>query len=336
MKIVNLSQREEDWLDWRRQGVTATDAAILLNRSPYKTRWRLWAEKTGYAREVDLSLNPLVRRGIENEDAARRAFEEKYDDMLLPACVESVQYPLMRASLDGLRDNGEPVELKSPSATVWEDVCAEKANSKAYQLYYPQVQHQLLVTGAKQGWLVFYFEGQIQEYPILRDEAMIQEILAEAKKFWQQVVDKKEPDKDPERDLYIPQGEEVNRWIAAAEEYRLYDAEIQELKQRLSELQERQKPHLDTMKSLMGEYFHADYCGVMVTRYKAAGRVDYKKLLADKASGVKPEDVDQYREKSSERCRVTVTGSVKPRYIVDEDVLAPLDDLPEEVETFYW
>ncbi len=54
MKIVNLSQREEDWLDWRRQGVTATDAAILLNRSPYKTRWRLWAEKTGYAREVDL------------------------------------------------------------------------------------------------------------------------------------------------------------------------------------------------------------------------------------------------------------------------------------------
>ncbi|MDY2407386.1 hypothetical protein [Enterobacter hormaechei] len=81
---------------------------------------------------------------------------------------------------------------------------------------------------------------------------MIQEILAEAKKFWQQVVDKKEPDKDPERDLYIPQGEEVNRWIAAAEEYRLYDAEIQELKQRLSELQERQKPHLDTMKSLMG------------------------------------------------------------------------------------
>ncbi|MBU5564380.1 YqaJ viral recombinase family protein, partial [Escherichia sp. S69_ASV_4] len=261
---------------------------------------------------------------------------EKYDDMLLPACVESVQYPLMRASLDGLRDNGEPVELKSPSATVWEDVCAEKANSKAYQLYYPQVQHQLLVTGAKQGWLVFYFEGQIQEFPILRDEAMIQEILAEAKKFWQQVVDKKEPDKDPERDLYIPQGEEVNRWIAAAEEYRLYDAEIQELKQRLSELQERQKPHLDTMKSLMGEYFHADYCGVMVTRYKAAGRVDYKKLLADKASGVKPEDVDQYREKSSERCRVTVTGSVKPRYIVDEDVLAPLDDLPEEVETFYW
>ncbi len=74
MKIVNLSQREEDWLDWRRQGVTATDAAILLNRSPYKTRWRLWAEKTGYAREVDLSLNPLVRRGIGKRRCCKTRF----------------------------------------------------------------------------------------------------------------------------------------------------------------------------------------------------------------------------------------------------------------------
>jgi len=336
MKIVNLSQREEDWLAWRRRGITATDAAILLNRSPYKTRWRLWAEKTGYAREVDLSLNPLVRRGIANEDLARQAFEKKHDDMLLPVCVESEQYPLIRASLDGLRDCGEPVELKCPSATVWQEVCLEKANSNAYRLYYPQVQHQLLATGAKQGWLVFYFEGQILEFPILRDEAMIQEILAEAQRFWQQVVDKKEPEKDPEKDLFIPQGKEVNAWIAAAEEYRLYDAEAQELKQRLAELQERQKPHLDTMKALMGQYFHADYCGVMVTRYRAAGRVDYKKLLADKAAGVKPEDIDQYRENSSERCRVTVTGSVKPRYIVDDEALAPLHNLSEEVTSSWW
>ncbi|MBO0216527.1 YqaJ viral recombinase family protein, partial [Vibrio sp. Vb2880] len=66
MKTVNLSQRSEQWLEWRKGGITATDACILLNRSPYKTEWRLWAEKTGYAREVDLSLNPLVRQGVEN------------------------------------------------------------------------------------------------------------------------------------------------------------------------------------------------------------------------------------------------------------------------------
>lgn len=336
MKIVNLSQRDDDWLEWRKVGVTATDATILLDRSPYKTRWRLWAEKTGYAREVDLSLNPLVRRGVENEDKVRQAWEAKHNDLLLPACVESVQYPLMRASLDGLTGEGKPAELKCPSESVWKDVCANGVNSKAYKLYYAQVQHQLLVTGAQDGWLVFWYEGELREFVVTRDEAMLQELLARAKEFWQQVLDRKEPEKDPERDLFIPQGVQAEHWISAAEEYRIYDAEIQELKKRLSELQEKQKPLLDNMKSLMGEYFHADYGGVMVTRYKVAGRVNYQKLLAEKAAGVKPDDIDNYREKAGERCRVTVTESVKPRYIVDEEVLAPLNYMPEEVESSYF
>lgn len=43
MKIVNLSQRTPAWLAWRAQGVTASEAAVILNRSPYQTPWRLWA-----------------------------------------------------------------------------------------------------------------------------------------------------------------------------------------------------------------------------------------------------------------------------------------------------
>lgn len=336
MKIVNLSQRDDDWKAWRKQGITASDAAILLNRSPYKTRWRLWAEKTGFAREVDLSLNPLVRRGIRNEDVARQAFEAKHSDLLLPVCVESEEYPLMRASLDGLRENGEPVELKSPGQTVWESVYADETSSRAYQLYYPQIQHQVLVTEAKQGWLVFHYEGQLKEFHISRDEAMLKALLAEAEVFWKLVEERKEPDKDPKRDLYIPQGSEAADWIYAAEQYRLYDSEIQELKRRLKELNGKQKPHLETMKALMGEYFHADYCGVMVTRYMASGRVDYKKLLKDKAAGITPAEIEQYRDGASERCRVTVTDSVKPRYIMDDGVLSALEDVPEEVESSYF
>ncbi|MBO0160554.1 endonuclease, partial [Vibrio parahaemolyticus] len=77
------------------------------------------------------------------------------------------------------------------------------------------------------------------------------------------------------------------------------------------------------MKSLMGEYFHADYCGVMITKYKAAGRVNYQRLLEEKGVNIKSEDLNSYREETSERYRVTVTGSVNPRYIQDEEVLAP-------------
>jgi len=47
MKIVDVSQRSPAWRLWRSQGVGASEAAILMNRSPYKTPWRWWAEKTG-------------------------------------------------------------------------------------------------------------------------------------------------------------------------------------------------------------------------------------------------------------------------------------------------
>lgn len=336
MKIVNLQQREADWLEWRSQGITATDAVIILGRSPYKTPWRLWAEKTGYATPEDLSNNPNVRRGVEREKDARQAFEEKHDDLLLPVCVESSEMPLLRASLDGLRGNGEPVELKCPSETVWNEVCAEGTDSATYQMYYVQVMHQIACTGAAQGWLIFFFEGEIKEFLIARDDALIDEIRVAASAFWELIQARKEPEKDPERDVYLPRGEEVSLWIVAAEGYRFYEAEIQELKLRLGALQEQQKPLLDTMKSLMGDFYSADYAGVMVTRYKAAGTVDYRKALAARLPDITPEELEQYRGKSSERCRVTVTDSVKPRRIVDEAVIAPLEGLPEQVESFYW
>lgn len=337
MKIVNLSQGEEAWLDWRKAGITATDAAILLDQSPYKTRWRLWAEKVGFAREVDLSLNPLVRHGRENEDKARRAYEEAHGDMLLPVCVESSVNSLMRASLDGLDLNNQPVELKCPSDTVWQEVWDLGTQSAAYQLYYVQVQHQLLVTGAQRGTLVFWHaEHGLNEFVITLDKVLLTGLIQAAAQFWQQVLHRNEPDKDPMRDLFIPEGEAVNEWIFAAEQYRLFDEEMQELKARMDVLKAKQGECLETMKGLMGEYHHADYCGVMVTRYYVRGKVNYDKLLAEKAGQVEETDLDKYRGKPSERCRVTVTDSLAPRNIVEAAVLAPLDAVPQEVESAYF
>lgn len=336
MKIVNLSQGDDAWLDWRRSGITATDACILLGLSPYKTEWRLWAEKSGYAREVDLSLNPLVRRGRENEGKARLAYEEKHDDLLLPICAEFDANPLFRASLDGWGTAREPVEFKCPSRSVWNDVNSHGTDSTAYKLYVPQVQHQMLVTEAQRGWLVFWYEGQLKEFEILRDQELIDDLLYLGQELRQRVLDRKEPKKDPEKDLYIPEGKEVNRWISAAEEYRIYDSEIQSLKQRLKALQERQQPLLDDMKAMMGEYLHADYAGVRVTRSRVAGKVNYKQLLADKAAGIEGSEIDKYRGETTERCRVTVGDSVKPKDIIDEEVIAPLEELEDSPETSYF
>ena len=104
MKVIDLSQRTPAWHQWRIAGVTASEAPIIMGRSPYKTPWRLWAEKTGFVLPEDLSNNPNVLRGIRLEPQARRAFENAHNDFLLPLCAEADHNVIFRASFDGIND----------------------------------------------------------------------------------------------------------------------------------------------------------------------------------------------------------------------------------------
>ena len=83
MKVVDVSQRSDAWRVWRSQGIGASEAAILMGRSPYKTPWRWWAEKTGLVLEPSQDNNPLIRVGIQQEPAALQHFEDKHS--VLPA-----------------------------------------------------------------------------------------------------------------------------------------------------------------------------------------------------------------------------------------------------------
>lgn len=325
MKIVNLSQDGDDWLKWRREGITATDSVIILGLSPYKTVWQLWAEKTGFADVEDLSTNPNVLRGVMLEDEARQKFEERFDDLILPMCVESTTHPLIRASLDGLTSNGEPVELKCPGTKNWDDVVENGTKSNAYNLYYPQVQHQILVTEAEKGFLVFYCPGEaLVVFEIEPDIEMHKDIVSKGEAFFEAVKTKTAPIKDPEKDTFLPSGNSAAQWVYFADQYRTYESEIKELKDRLAEIQRMQKPVREELEQMMGEFSRADYGGVQITKYVADGRIDYKKAVGELAPDATDEDLEKYRGKPSARSRVTVTDSESPKRIVDKDALAPI------------
>jgi hypothetical protein len=68
------------------------------------------------------------------EDHVRQGFEERHDTPLLPLCVESTQEPVLRASLDGLSDDGEPVELKVPTTKTYQLLVEQREQATAYQL----------------------------------------------------------------------------------------------------------------------------------------------------------------------------------------------------------
>jgi len=309
--IIDLKQGTQDWLEWRKSGITASEIAAILGVSPYKTPWAVWAEKTGLVQSEDLSNNPLVAAGVAQEDTARQLFEQAHDDILLPVCVESTEHPFLKASLDGLSQDNVPVELKVPSESTWDKVNADGENSEAFKLYYPQVQHQMLVTGASHGWLVFYRDGQLREFHIEPDPAMQDAIVQAASAFWQSIVEGKEPAKDPERDVYHPNDDERAQWEPAAERWLECSAELKSLEQRVKEVKAEQTKQLGIMKSLMGSFMHAEAAGLKVTRFGVRGTVDYDRLMADK--GISPDELETTASRA-------VKGAKSRRLLFDVDL----------------
>ena len=311
MKQVNLEQRSKEWLDWRRCGVTASDASVILGQSPYKSRWQLWAEKSGVLKEPDLSSNPHVQRGVEDEDDARIRMEEALGDApLLPVCGEWDQNPKLRASFDGITKEGIPVELKAPSEKVYQDVKTLKDQSEGYQRAVAQVQFQMLVADANRAWLCFYRKGMpILPACINRDEHLIQQLRQEAEAFWQLVEEGDEPEKDPNLDVFVPQGlSEQAQWHKLATVYRRRQSRLDQLKDELESGKSQQKLLQQELQALMGAFRVAESDGLRICQSEVAGSVDYQKALDAlcKQHQLALPELDAFRRKGREQVRVTL------------------------------
>ncbi|OBS08951.1 YqaJ viral recombinase family nuclease [Acidihalobacter prosperus] len=332
MKIVNLDQKSEAWLDWRRNGITASESPVTTGHSPYKTPWRLWAEKTGKVAPEYLSRNPNVRRGEGNEDRARQCYEERHNVVLLPVCAEWSANPLFRASLDGLTDKRIPVELKAPSSSVMAEVLEQGEASKAYQLYWWQVQHQMLVTEADKGVLCFYLtpeesdtgEEVWKEFEIARDPQAIDEIIAAGEAFWQMVKDRKEPPKDPERDEFVPENlADIRAWKASAGAWLEHQSNLKRLEEQMKDLKQAMGAEQDKLVQLMGEFVRANAFGVQLTRFQVQGSIDWNKVREDLLPNLSDAELDGYRKKPRQQVRMAPSSEVSEK-AVKADVKAAI------------
>lgn len=331
MKIIQIEQRSDEWHQWRSQGISASDTPVILRLSPYKTAWLLWAQKKGYLEFDDLTRNPHVRRGIELEDTFRQHVEKDIGDILLPICVEYDQNPLFRASLDGVDANEKPHELKCPCEKQWIEVNLLGEKSAAYQLYYPQVQHQLLVTGADYGFLHFGFMDdeterfQTRTFKVLRDDVMIAEIIRAGTDFWNLLVNNVAPPKDKERDYFEPGGANAVKWKTLADEARSVQDQIEQMQAQLESLKERRNDIQSEASEIMGDYKSGLYAGLQVTRVDRLGQVDLNKAIRTLLPENSHDKLDQWLEKFRKK------GSQYHIWSVSEDnsstppVILPLD-----------
>ncbi|UZE97258.1 lambda-exonuclease family protein [Alkalimarinus alittae] len=308
MIVVNLSQGTDEWLKWRSGGITATDIIIILGLSPHKTRWQLWAEKVGRINAPDISKNPNVIRGNRLEDDIRLLAEDRYGDILLPICGEFGEWPILRASFDGLDTALKPYEFKAPADSTYETLEQEGVNASTYKMYEAQVHAQCVVAGKREGQLIFYKEdGKDLDFTVTLTNEYAEHIINEAKIFWQMVVKKKPPALDPERDWFIPEkGETCFIWETKVGAWCMNNHRINTLKAELIALQQAQEPLQKEIIQLMGPYYQADIGGVKVSRFTKQGGIDYKEFLKDKFPGQDLSDeLESYRKLSREETRFT-------------------------------
>lgn len=313
MKIVNIAQRTPEWHEWRNSGVSASEAIVVLGKCPLRTVYRLYTEKKGLTLPDNLDANPFVQRGIRLEATARFSFEDRHNALLLPVCAESEEFPFLRASFDGLNDDGIPTELKVPMEVNFRDAQQNGINSKIYQRYYYQVQQQIAVAGSDRGYLSFYLNGKEPplDFLILRDDQVIQELVFKAREFVEYLNKNRPPATDPDRDIYIPQGNERLQWQALAADYHRNDEVIREFKAKIEPLLQQQAELEKGLVELMGDFSHAESTGLRISRYLAQGSIDYKAALMALNPNIDAAFLETFRKQSSERSRMTVKGEEK-------------------------
>lgn len=204
-------KNNNEWLKSRKKGIGGSDASVIMGVNPWKTERQLWEEKVGITEPHDISDQPQVVFGKKAEHPIRELFVLEHPEY----AVEYHEYDMLVnetmnfcfATLDG-----ELTEIATGRRGILEIKTTEILNASQWRhwdeqipdYYYCQILHQFLATGydfailkARIRYTDKHGEKNVstRHYRIERTECEkdIEMLAAKEKKFWECVVEKKEP-----------------------------------------------------------------------------------------------------------------------------------------------
>jgi putative phage-type endonuclease len=158
-----------------RQGIGGSDIGALMGKSPWKSAFTLWAEKTGQVSDqVDPSMP--MKLGTAFEPAIRQLFQDENEGWLTvheTGTWESVANPVLKANPDGI------IEWADGKLGVLEIKFTRQYWDELPEHYNLQVQHYLQVLGLKRGIVVAVAGGDYKEFEVVWDDSL-QDTMKEA------------------------------------------------------------------------------------------------------------------------------------------------------------
>jgi putative phage-type endonuclease len=283
MTEPHLIQGSKEWLDMRKNCIGASDVPAILNISPWTTPYQLWTYKMGLA---EPEMNSAMARGVAMEEEARQAFNIAHNVTVTPKVYFDDVYPWMMASLDGVSEDKKiVVEIKCPG--IADHVIA--VEGRIPDKYYPQLQHQLYVSGLRKMYYFSYrspLDHKVIE--VERDDEYIEKMLEKEKEFYRCMTEFDPPplcDKD-----YIKRDDDY--WASFAEDYK-------KAKQKRLEGEEEEKYYRHLLITCSGGK-NCIGAGLQFTKYHRKGVIEYSKIPE-----LEKVDLEQYRKPAVESYRIT-------------------------------
>jgi putative phage-type endonuclease len=171
-----------------RKGIGGSDIGALMGKSPWKSPFQLWAEKTGQLSD-DIEPSMPMKLGTAFEPAIRELFQEENKDWLTvheTGTWQSKENSLLKANPDGI------IEWKDGELGVLEIKFTRQYWDDLPEHYNLQVQHYLQVLGLKRGLVVAVAGGDWREFEVVLDDSLVEDMKTAVGAFYD-LVDAKEP-----------------------------------------------------------------------------------------------------------------------------------------------
>jgi putative phage-type endonuclease len=279
-----MKQNTPEWENFRKNKIGASDAPIIMEKSPWSTPYQLWGRKLDLLPEQNQNL--AMKRGHDLEDQARLELENLTGQLFLPQVRVHDSMPWMMASLDAVDiENTTICEIKCPKNQADHD---QALAGEIPDKYFPQLQHQLEVCQMDMGYYLSYDGRRGALVKIYRDDKYIKKMIEKEKIFWE-LLQSKTPPPFTDRD-YVPL--EGAEWERQASEWKEINEAIKKLEKKEEELRQG-LIDLARNQSVIGS-------GVRLTRYFKKGSVDYSAIPE-----LKEVDLEKYRKSAIEAYRIS-------------------------------
>ena len=186
-RLVDVTKiSHEEWLKYRKMGITGTDASSICGLNPFKSSMQVFIDKT--TDNIDNFDNEAMRQGRELEEYVAQRFCEAEDKKVrrANAIFMNDKHSWMLADFDRLVV-GERAGLECKTVSAYS---ADKWANGAIPLHYQlQCQHYLAVSGYDCWYIAALILGkEFIVRKIERDEELIQSLITIEKRFWEQNV----------------------------------------------------------------------------------------------------------------------------------------------------